>query len=330
VVGQSGVRKWWRVFRTRFEPAIPFTVECRCGAPLVGRRNATFQVRICAICRAEVFILGRSPLPLIPEPAGALEKGTSTVPTRPTRSRRPWLLPVVAALVTLALAGGGLFLLLNVLNQVPGQTMREEFQTHQEAGAKAWQEENYALAAYELKEAQKLREQLGDPTASDAARRLDQMQLEADLVASTLGQPLMDKLDEWQGISDEDLHKLFAEKQGRAVVFDVDISRDSSGLYHQHALGRELPRMDLRNLPFLRKLPLHEEQRLIFGVKLDSVKRDSTVRADHSQRWTVSFQSDSLVLITDAKIARALGLKVDDQTARVLERQAGWLRDLLR
>src|SRR5205085_4725819 len=111
------------------------------------------------------------------------------------------------------------------------------------------------------------------------------------------------------------------------VAFDMLVSRDNaSHLRYERHLGPDLPKLELDALGELDRLPLRQEQRVIFGAKLAAIQRDRSRPVDDAKRWTVAFDPDSFVLITDAKVVKAMGLVPDEETPAVLERQRGWLK----
>jgi hypothetical protein len=227
---------------------------------------------------------------------------------------------------------GSAGILVVVLMRAPANSkppsIREEMEADQQEGERAWQQGDYPLAAQKLRAARELREKLGDPTASETARGWEQMERQADLVANWLGKPLPKLLEEWQTNSDEDWHKLFAQRQGKSVVFDTLISRNAAGSWHcERLFGPPLPRLELSNLTGLRSLPIREQQRVIFGARLAGLQRERGRPIGDPERWTADFEPQSFVLITDAKIAEALLLIIDDEMPKVLARQAGWVMD---
>ncbi len=312
-----GLHHWLQALRAPFEGVVPFNVECACGAVVAGNRKSTSQVRICPVCKQKVFILGRSPLPPVP--------GDPRSPTTRRVRLGPWLIVLGGTLVLLAIVAVGIVMVIGRAGGPPAPTPHEKLLAHQEAGITAWQDGHYAVAARELKAARKIREQLGEPTASEEARRFEQQEKQADLVANWLGKPLVDLLEKWNAYEDDDWQKLFPDQKGKAVAFDILLSRDGSGRYqYKRLLGLELPILGVKELAGLERLPLRQEQRLIFGVKLASLKRDRARPAGDAERWTVGFEPDSFVLITDEPIARALGLVIDSDMPSVLERQRSW------
>jgi hypothetical protein len=275
------------------------------------------------MCNCEVFILGRSPLPSLQATDVKSKDSHSFRFGQPWRSARRRPYAVLASIAALSILGFGLYCAVrNASDSAHLFTPEEKLQAHQEEGEKAWQAGDYTKAAEELRAARALRLELGEPTASESALRSEQMEHQADLVANSLSKPLADLLDEWQAVGDADLRKLFAERQGKTVAFDVLISRDGAGAFqYRQYLGRPLPRLELQDLTGLKKVPLGERQRMIFGVKLASLRRDRARPADDPERWVVGFQPDSFVPITDRKIAQALHLPIDDAMPEVLRRQ---------
>jgi hypothetical protein len=87
---------------------MPFRIRCVCGQFSEGVRGPRHHVLPCPGCGASLFVLPRSPLPPSPdeEPAEGLS---------PPRRRSPWLLPLAAGGLTLAVVAVGLVLALSHL-----------------------------------------------------------------------------------------------------------------------------------------------------------------------------------------------------------------------
>jgi hypothetical protein len=320
----SGLRRWWRVLHQSLEPPPPYSVTCVCGATLTGTRKSSSQVRICTLCKQKVFVLGRSPLPPV---AG----DTCARPSVAT-SRQSYRYLTLGGLVTAIL---GLIILLVTLFRAglrSSTSEREEaILAHERAGETAWNEDKFSEAADEFRTCLKLRSEAGSQDARDDGAKssvLRQKIRQADLVTNRLRESLNDLLmNDWKNVRDDDLQTLFAQRRGKAVVFDILVFRDKSARYeYERHLGFDLPRLELGGLPGLTELPLRQKQRVIFGARLASLKCDRALPVDHVQRWTVGFEPDSFALVTDERISKAMGLVVDEGLRAVLERQRGWVK----
>src|SRR5205814_965414 len=78
------------------EPGPPFEVRCACGQTTTGLRQAEHQILRCPGCGGKLFVFPYSPLPRV-------FPGTNrSYPFRFLAGGRAWLLPIVAAGLTLA------------------------------------------------------------------------------------------------------------------------------------------------------------------------------------------------------------------------------------
>jgi hypothetical protein len=108
--------------------------------------------------------------------------------------------------------------------------------------------------------------------------------------------------------------------RGKAVVFDVELSGPAGGPYrHSWALPQGT-RMDFEELELLRRLPLEDPTRILFGARLDRVHRVGTAG------WEIRFAPTSGVLLTDPGAAAVCcPYTAEGDLIRLLERQAAWL-----
>jgi hypothetical protein len=111
-----------------------------------------------------------------------------------------------------------------------------------------------------------------------------------------------------------------ARFRGKAFVFDMEVSGPPGGPYdHTWATRRDV-HMAFAEVQLLRRLPLAEPTRLLFGVRLAGVHRDTPAS------WEVRFEPDSGVLITDPAAAAACCPFLDEDDLHALvRRQSGWL-----
>jgi hypothetical protein len=109
------------------------------------------------------------------------------------------------------------------------------------------------------------------------------------------------------------------------VVLDLVVQRTAEGGY-RHNYSLVLPhddsRLELGDLTLLRRLPLDEPQRLVFGARLAGVGREAP------GGWVVRLEADSGVLLTDPGAAAACCAAFADPVTRaLLEQQTGWAAD---
>jgi hypothetical protein len=317
----NGAWRWLRALQESNGRTTPYSLECACGATVAGNRRTTAQVRVCPVCKQKLFILGQSPLPR-PTSDDSLPAGNFSSHARLSR-----FIVILGTSVVVLIAACTVVWLVLRSHQSPGSA-RESAVKHRQTAEDAWNSSDYATAAREFERTIRICQ---DEGAGDAAeiRDLTQKFKQADLIAHRLPERLDDLLSiKWKNIDDADLQTLFA-RRGRetAVAFDVVVWRRRAGqLMGERHLGPELPRMDLGSLPDLDALPLRQKQRVIFGARLAALERDRARPIDDPERWLLSFEPDSFVLLTDPAIVKFMGLAMDDETPAVLERQWGWLR----
>jgi hypothetical protein len=239
-------------------------------------------------------------------------------------------LPLAAAVVTLVVIVGLYAILFQVL-WPPGEktTQAEEVRNHLVRGRRAIDEKNVALAVKELRAADGLAELRPQALPPGEVRQLRQLMRQVELLENLLPDGLSPRLVEWRNLKEEDLPGVFDRYRGKALLLDLDVSRDAAGQYtYERHMGPEVPRLGLGDLRLLQRLPLAERQRLLFGCRMTALSRDNTRRPDDLKRWLVSFDADSAVLITDAAVAEAAHLTVDPELRSLLDRQAAWLAAL--
>jgi len=312
----GGLRRRWRALWRPPEPPVPFDVACPCGQRLTGLRGARHRVARCGSCGEPVFILPRSPWPFVPDDeAGPV----------PARRRRPWLLPVLAAGLTLAAVVVGYVVLFTSLLHPPAppkglDTSRfAADQTRALAEARLQLRKRMVQQAWEVLEAARARHGR-DPAFA-------QLHREAELLANLSPGSLEEIVERGKEVGDPDeWKKQFArlKYQGAGVLFDALVQRDPGGRVrltnYEVAAGDEKVRLELSDLAVLRGLPLERPRRLFFGARLRSVAREE------GAAWVVRFEPDSGVLVTDEEAVIACGLQEALPELRpVLRQQAEWL-----
>jgi hypothetical protein len=154
-------------------------------------------------------------------------------------------------------------------------------------------------------------------------RHLAHLQREAALLADLLEQPLADVLARGEGMPDREWREAFRGRyQGRSVVFDAPVRRDGSGQVQlrdwEEAVNGVEARLELGPVRLLQRLPLADERRLVFGVRLADARREN-------RGWVVSFEPDSGVLLTGAGVFAGTSLPRDPELQAVLSRQEAWV-----
>jgi hypothetical protein len=318
--------KWWG--NGEPPPTVPYEVTCRCGRPNRGIRQSSHQVIHCQGCQRPLFVLPRSPL--LPAPK---HQKTAKPYLSAWQSFRVILWPAtVTLLVLFMLAGGIAGWRLYWQPGKPGsrQSQPDLSQTLQsviEEGRKALAAGNFRMAREYLNQARELHQRNPGLLAPAQARELQQLQLQAALLADLLKESLQQVLGnavkvegpEWQAIFTDDY-------RGKAIVFDGRFRRDVNGHVHLTGffvfIGNEETRLEWNNLRILQHLPLQEPQRLLLGVRLASARREE------GGRWVIRFDPDSGVLLTDPGAATACTLLPPDaELHEVLQRQADWLAE---
>jgi len=221
----DALRQGWKRLWRRPDPPAPFEVACDCGQVQRGLRGRRAQVARCPSCGGALFVFPRSPLPTVPEEQPA-EAGA------PGRGRRsPWLLPLVAACLTLTVVVIAYILLFSSLLRPSDPAARER---ERRAGALSPRESREdgrrLLAAGNFHQASK---QLRD-ACNRYPRDTDLRQLfrQAQLLAQLVHKPLEGIIHEGQMIGDAaEWKERFRDYQGRGVLFDDVVGRGPNGDY---------------------------------------------------------------------------------------------------
>jgi hypothetical protein len=205
---------------------------------------------------------------------------------------------------------------------------RPEIARHFEAGQRALAAGAFMLAAQELDAARTLHQQ-ASRFPFEKSRDLVQNQRQASLLSELLDQPIEDiirQASELNGLDQREWQSVFAQRyRGRSVVFDAEVRRDALGKYHvDYAIffrGKRAT-IDLGSAPLFEVIPWHGPQRLLFGVRLAEI-----VPGDEGI-WTVRFDPESAVLLTDLGAATAVCGQASGELRDVVLRQAEWLARL--
>jgi hypothetical protein len=321
----TGLRRWRAAPQAPAAP-VPFEVTCACGQVAAGLRRPEHQVLRCARCGAELFIL---PLSRLPPPRPPGERPGAPAETSPRRTAlRIWLGPAAAvALTVLGLAVAYQFLIparptdrQSAVDSAPGAAP-EDLDARLTAARAQLGRGNPRLALEELKRARAV----GEHRLWPPARRLEwaRLQRQAELLAELAAESVEEILEHAAGVQEREWQAEFARRyRSKAVVFDLEVRVGAGGRYEHDWLLRardEAAHLELGDLELLRPLPLEPPQRVLFGARLASVRREP------GRGFVVRLEPASGVLITDAEAAVACFLSPEDAEIRaLLERQTEW------
>jgi hypothetical protein len=302
---------------------LPFAVECICGTWARGARQPKPQILACAGCGRPVFIF----------PAVASVFGDAApIPSPQWRSQLQfWRLPALAAVLAFAVVC--LVIGAIVRSQRPtdaGPNVSElrapKLLADRLAAARsALEEGSYRLARAELDAGRDLLVRHPQALPPDQARQLIRWRRQADLLGDLLPESISEIVTHSVGRADKEWDATFRERYaGKSVVLDTRVCRTAAGLYdvdyHLEAAGA-VGEWDLDKLRLLDGLPLQQPQRMVFGFRLQAIRRLSR------DRWTVIPDPASGVLLTDPIMLTGLSMPADEALNEVLRRQAKWDSD---
>jgi hypothetical protein len=325
----SRARRWWLGSDGTPAPVVPFEVSCACGQVAAGVRQDRHQIVPCPGCGQPLFVLPRSAYPApeqyqreTPDPTAAAG-AAALIP-------RPWRLPLLAAVLTLA---GVVLVFALVLPRFsrrpppapPPSSDPEEIHSHLRLGQKALAEGSFQLALRELSAAQALLAQQPDALPAADSRRLQQLEREAALLAALLNNSLQEILHQAANVRQEqEWWAQFRENyRGRAVIFDDVVRREPDGrcylTVYEVRQGETAVRLELGELTLLQALPLDRPHRLLFGARLASIQREPP------GVWVIRFRPDSGILLTEEAAAAACSpLPLDEELRQVIQQQREW------
>jgi hypothetical protein len=303
-----------------------FAIECACGTVARGERLPKPQTVPCQHCGRPLFVFPWTPPPF--DLAGtAPAPGTSPPAWR--QRLRFWLAPAAAALVALAVVGAVIAAIVHGYRQTASvdqpQTEASATQTlgeRLEAARAALADGSYRLACRELEAAAALSARFPRALEHAQARDLARWRRQATLLADLLPESVQEVVRHSVGLADGEWEAVFRERYaGRAVVLDAPVLRDAAGHvhidYHLEAAGA-VGVWEFDRLQLFERLPLQRPQRLVFGFRLQSVRRAAR------DRWVVVPEPDSGVLLTDPLVLAGLSAAADAELLEVLKRQAEW------
>jgi hypothetical protein len=312
---------------------VPFEVACSCGQVARGIRQARFQVVTCAGCGEALFVLPVSAYSAGGQASAPPAPGRPSYPLPFTFLAKPWGVPLLAAVLTLA----GVTLVYAILlprlkRPAPlvqtGPTLQEEFDRHREAGLQALSEGSFRLAIEQFDQARQLYEQHPQELRSSEGRRVIQLHREASLLAALLRKSLEEVLHEAAGVRQEDEWRAqFRENYlGRSVIFDDVVRREADGrcalgVYEVRVNGVPA-RLELGELKLLQGLPLETPRRVLFGARVADIRREPP------GVWVIRFAPESGVLLTSPEaLAACSPLPLDGEMRQLLDQQTAWMKE---
>jgi hypothetical protein len=279
-----------------------------------------------------LFVLPLSRLPAVTASGDGLARSPAPLPGL---RRRPWVLPALAAGLTLLLLVAASVVFFGPFNRPRngnppldpegGQAKAgpEQFADRLTAARRQLGQGNVRLALEELQAARALCER--DPRVCGRAQRreLAQLRRQASLLVDLLSESLGEVVQHAAGVQEREWQSDFPHRyRGKALVLDLEVRPGLGGRLEYDLVlpvRGELAQAELNDLELLRRLPLEQPQRVVFGARLASVRREP------GRSWVVRFEPDSGVLLTDPEAAVACFLSPDDPEVRaLLQRQSEW------
>jgi hypothetical protein len=306
---------------------VPAVVTCACGQANYAARRPRHQFVSCTRCRAELFVLPRSPWPSVTDGSTDPRDEADAPATALAPARRVWLLPLLAGALTLLLVVVLFAALWPSSHPRPGERDRSvealPLEEQISEGKRAFEEGSFRVSARLLEAALAQLDQAPQKRPAAERRQLAHLYREAVLLSDLLEQPLADTLARGEGLPEREWREAFRGRyQGRAVVFDGHVRRDAAGQvglrdWEESVNGVEV-RLELSGLRLLQRLPLADERRLLFGARLADARREN-------RGWVVTFEPDSGVLLTDPGVFAGTSLPREPELQSVLTRQANWV-----
>ncbi|MFO0945371.1 MAG: hypothetical protein U1D30_05400 [Planctomycetota bacterium] len=318
----------------------PFSTRCLCGEVVEGFRQPECQILTCPACRASLIIFPQSPLPEPDVPvkkgrARAREKSDPSLKNAPRAVERPAALPrkplreiirEKAGRWRAALSGPRTILaVVVVLVLVTGwwqwrarelRRLREQLDPSGRRGLQALANGDLETAWEELSLSVHAMDRLQETFPGGASYRQAYSEL-------AIARDLLDESLEFELTGGTKSPEAVSRKiRDRAFVLDAEVEPGENGAWVVHAavFMDETPvPFDAHDFRLFGQIGIHRRTRLIFGARLEGVSKDS------SGRWSVRWQPDSGVLITEPALLDRLGLSRDPETAGVRDFQRGIL-----
>lgn len=308
-----------------------YSVRCACGALHGGPRSKRHQAVACGNCGEPIFIMPRSPLPLVRPPADSGSvigsfplRSTGTPPPRRARSVGvPWLAGGVAVLAT-AIAIG-LYYREDWRQSKETSSNGEQLRRQLADGRQALARGSFQQAAAILVGARTLLPSPGEGTFAVEVRDLERLAPQAEMLADLSTESLGEIVERLANLEESERQALMQRRyRGKALIFDTEFRRDAAGRVHVGYIvagGPHRAVLEMSDLKVLVPLPLDRPTRLFLGVRLSEIERGA------SGHWIARFVADSGILLTEATILQGLGMPYDEEAeGTVLYRQREWQR----
>ncbi len=278
----------------------------------------------CTGCGARVFILPLSPLTGSP---GTQKLSRSKEVRPPASGLLSWRWLILAAGVSLAVVT---IAVLALLNKKPEQNLladpSRDVIRHREAGQQALAAGKFLIAVEEFTAALAIGQQHPHSVSLHENRELTRLFRQASLLSELVSEPLEEILrqgNELSRLDEREWRAAFSHRyKGKAVVFNADVRREASGKYHlaYSVFSRGKPAiLDLGPVAAFESIPWHRPQRLLFGTRL----MDVAPSAEGS--WTLHFDPESTVLLTDLGAATAACGQPAEELMETVRQQAEWI-----
>ncbi|HEV3143601.1 MAG TPA: hypothetical protein VGZ47_06905 [Gemmataceae bacterium] len=300
----------------------PFALPCQCGAMLHGERTASHQVLRCPHCRAERFILPRSPLPNVK--AHTADSSSSILRVGPWRV---WRWPLLGATLALIVGVAGVLLLLNILGPEtktePGISIEQQAERHFQAGQSAINTGSFHQANRELAAALELAPRVPERWPASRRQEVVQLQRQAGIVADLLTEAPTEIIRNSLGMPEAEWQAIFARNYAhRSIILDDTIHKDASGFHlgFRMRVAGSAAHWDLNQLAVLKAVDLFQPRHIILGLRLAEIRREA------KGSWLVIPEPDSGVLFTDPRFFVGLSVAVDGEIEQVLKAQQEWVK----
>ena len=292
----------------------PYRVTCLCGHPVSGFRKTSYQVVDCPECGQDVFVLGFGTY-----------QSTDQVPEKPSVRVWPrwWYYSVgIAVGMLVGLFAASLFLLpQSKVTPISDHTENSETNTisPEELSKKVRTElanGNFSLARHLIETNKK---HLPTNLTKKQRRDWNQLHKETALYSDLLDVSTEELVRSAANCAEEEWKLRFSQRyRGKAVLFRTTLRRTAKNdrridylMFHR---GKPV-QIAVSQLSLFDDLDLDMPQEVIFGARIQSV-------TNTRQGWTVLFQSDSGVFLTEPEPLAFVSPFADEETVHsILARQ---------
>lgn len=268
-----------------------FRVICPCGHALSGPRLDQSQQLACPQCGAPVFVLPRSPWLRVEARQAPLRWRT-----------RDWLMPLAGT------AAAFIVVVVAIAAFMSRDSSSASRQDHERERQVRFTQARELLSRGHFALAHEILRELVDGKAFSHLPPTSEMQslaAEAGLLVDLLDEPIESLLVTASGMDQLEWERQFNHRyRGKSFILDAEFQRDErAGVTCSYRIeaGKEPARFEFGNVPVLRELPVGQPRRLLLGVRLESIRRETPGPA-----WVVRFAPETAIVITDPAIAAQL------------------------